>query len=256
MHIHRVDGSLTTLYRIHPTWCPTQHHLDRTSTHRPLGGVYFLTTLYHINPLARTSKPWQEFGWFLQGIIQWKNTAESLVVFLVCMWVKLILILEPLWLYILLIEMAMNIITNTLWSQGGRFTYCKDKLSTCRSIVVYSLLLLLFTCYCLLVTLVVVNSLLLLFTCCCLLVTLVVVRYTCTVCGTDGSSQCSSFSLSWCSPSLTSAPGGWGPKDKTLHHDYIILCAIYSGLAEQFGFKSSNNPPSSERVSMEWTRPL
>ena len=32
---------------------------------------------------ARTSRPWQDFGHFLQGILQWKSIAESLVVFLV-----------------------------------------------------------------------------------------------------------------------------------------------------------------------------
>ena len=32
---------------------------------------------------AKTSRPWQDFGHFLQGILQWRSIAESLVVFLV-----------------------------------------------------------------------------------------------------------------------------------------------------------------------------
>jgi len=34
-------------------------------------------------PVAKSSKPWREFGIFVQDVLNWKNTAESLVAFLV-----------------------------------------------------------------------------------------------------------------------------------------------------------------------------
>ena len=36
--------------------------------------------------VAKSSKPWREYATFVQEVLHWKNTAESLVAFLVRLW--------------------------------------------------------------------------------------------------------------------------------------------------------------------------
>jgi len=58
--------------------------------------------------VAKSSKPWREFGTFVQDVLNWKNTAESLVAFLIymyCVWHGWIL---QLLLFIMLIKLTLN----------------------------------------------------------------------------------------------------------------------------------------------------